>query len=202
MREIIKKQTNVKEIDIQESLPGIKLNVKAGYKQLKLDFKDKIPKIIAKLSVDSPQAILGHIEKEGKYKIKIDGEDVDILKEHLIITRDVPDIYQEVEFRKGFIYLNKEMNDELKAEGYSREIMRRVQSLRKKAGLEKKDRIALFLKTDVELHKMLSKFEKQIKEKVGADKIKISELSPGKKNKFNSKEKVRDKKFEIGFDKV
>jgi len=202
MKEIIKKQANVKEIDVQESMPGITVDVKAGYKGLKPAFGDKTAKIIAKLSTESSESILGHIEKEGKFTIKIDGEKLDILKEHLLITREVPSRYQEAEFKKGFVYLDKDMDDDLLAEGFSREVMRRVQSLRKKAGLEKKDRITLFVKVDKELLGMLSSFEKQIAEKVGASKIKISEVNPAKKFKVNNKEKVRGKVFEIWFDKV
>ena len=140
--------------------------------------------------------------KKALGKIKIDEEEISIMREHLIIERDVPKKYQEAEFRNGFVYLNREMSEELEAEGYAREVMRRVQSLRKKAGLEKKDRIALFVKVDEELKDMLSKFEEQIREKVGAEKIKISELEPSKMHKISSKEKVKDKQFEIWFDKI
>ena len=80
--------------------------------------------------------------------------------------------------------------------------MRRIQSLRKKSGLQKSDSISLFIKADEELIEMLKKWENQIKEKVGASKIKISELNPSKKHKFSSKEKVKGKGFELFFDKV
>ena len=202
MKDVIKKQTNVREIDVQESLPGVEIKIRADYKKLKPNFREKAPKIIARLTIDSPETILSHIEKEGKYTIKIDEEEISIMREHLIIERDVPKKYQEAEFRNGFVYLNREMSEELEAEGYAREVMRRVQSLRKKAGLEKKDRIALFVKVDEELKDMLSKFEEQIREKVGAEKIKISELEPSKMHKISSKEKVKDKQFEIWFDKI
>jgi len=202
MKDIIKKQTNIREIDVQESMPGISVKVRADFKQIEPDFKDKTAKIIAKLSIDSPETILRHIEKDGKYTIKIDCEEINIVKEHLIITRDVPKKYQEAEFRNGFVYLSREISEELEAEGYAREVMRRVQALRKKAGLEKKDRIALFIKADEELKNMLSKFESQIKEKVGAEKIIISELDPGRKHNVTNKEKVKNKSFEIFFDKI
>ncbi len=200
--DIIKVQANLKEIKIQETMLGIKLSVKADYKQINPDFKELAPKIIAKLSIDSPETILKHLEKEGKYEFKVNGKNVAIVKEHLIVKRDVPMPYQEAEFRQGFIYLNKELTPELEAEGFSREVMRRVQALRKKSGLEKKDKIVLFIKTDEELVEMLQKFEEQIKEKVGADKLKISQVDPSKKHKFKSKEKVKEKSFELFFDKV
>ncbi len=197
---IIKKQTNIKEIRIQPSLPGVKTNIKVDYKQLGPDFGQKTPKIIAKLSSESPKTILSHIEKEGKFVIKVDGEDINIVKEYLIVDRVIPDLYQESTFKTGLLYVNKELDEELEAEGYSREVMRRVQNARKKAGLQKTDEIVLFIKTEEELVEMLMKHEKVIQEKCGAIKMKIASINPAKKHQHSSKEKVKSKEFEIFFD--
>ena len=201
LKDVIKKQLNVKEVNVVESMPNIKTSVKADYSQLGPDFGDKTPKIIAQLTIDSPETVLRHIQEEGKYVMKIDNEQINIVKEHLIVTREVPVPYEEGVFRYGFIYLNKEMTDELEAEGFAREIMRRVQALRKKAGLQKSDSISLFLKTDEELKEMLKDWNLVIKEKVGASQFRISELEPSKKHAFVSKEKVKGKEFEIHFER-
>jgi len=42
---------------------------------------------------------------------------LDIVKNHLIVTKEVPHPYEEGVFRNGSVYLNKEMTDELEAEG-------------------------------------------------------------------------------------
>ena len=200
IEDLIKKQANLKEIKVQESLPGIKQSVKADFKQLGPDFGALAPKIITKLALDSPEAILEHLEKEKSYKLKIDGKEVHIVKEHLIVERDVPQTFVEKEFKGGFIYLNKERTDELEAEGFAREVMRRVQSKRKEAGLVKTDKITLFIKTDEELKEMLTLHIDLIKEKVGAEVLKLSELDPSKKHKLESQEKIKDKTFSIFFD--
>ncbi|MAE42481.1 isoleucine--tRNA ligase [Candidatus Woesearchaeota archaeon] len=202
LKDIIKKQTNIKDLEVQESLPDIKVTIKADYGQLGPDFGKKSPQIITKLMAESPEAILSHIEKESKFPLKIGKEKVNILKKHLIVTRKVPAPYVEGSFRAGFVYLNKEVDEELEAEGYARELMRRVQALRKKAGLQKQDRISLFVKTDEELKKILDIFSPQIKETVGAEQMNISDLKPSKKHEFSSKEKVKDKKFELFLEKI
>ena len=202
LKNIIKIQTNIKDIDVQHSLSGVKINIKADYSKLGPDFGKKVPQIIAKLSSESPESILSHIEKERKFTLKIEKERLDIVKEHLIITREGPDPYVEGSFNKGFVYLNKKVDSELEAEGYVRELTRRVQDLRKKSGLEKKDRILLFIKTDEKLKDILNVFHETMKEKIGASTIKISNLNPSKKHKFEIKEKIRDKEFELFMDKV
>ncbi len=202
LKNIIKKHTNIKELDVQQSLPGIKEKIKADYSRLGPDFGKKAPQIIAKLTSESPETILTHIEKEGKFTINLSKEKVNIVKEHIIVTREVPAPYIGGNFKNGFVYLNKDVDEELEAEGYTRELMRRVQELRKNSGLQKADRISLFIKTDEELTNILNNFHSIIKEKVGASTLKISNLNPSKKHKFESKEKVRDKKFKLFLDKV
>ncbi len=202
LKAVIKKQLNIKEVNTAKSMPNVKLRVKANYLQMGPDFGDMTPKIIARLAVDSQETILKHINEKEKYSVNIDGEPVDILKKHLTFTREVSLPYEEGSFKSGFAYLNREMTDELEAEGFAREAMRRVQSLRKKAGLQKSDSISLFIKTGQELKEMLDAWNAVIKEKVGASQFRISELEPSKKHAFASNETVKGKEFAIYLEKV
>ena len=163
------------------------------------DFKKDAPKVIAQLTTASKESILKHIEKNGSYELKVAKEKFMLGKDHFIVEKEVPMPWVAAEFKGGSAYLNVELTDELEAEGFAREIMRRVQALRKKAGMEKTDDIVLYVKTDEELEPRLKAIEKQIAEKCGASKIKISKIAPAKKYKNTSKEKVKDKEFEIFF---
>ena len=77
LKDIIKNQANIKEIGAQQSLPGIKLSIKADYSKLGPDFGKKAPQIIAKLASESPETILSHLEKDGKFTITIGKEKID-----------------------------------------------------------------------------------------------------------------------------
>ncbi len=109
--------------------------------------------------------------------------------------------FAEAEFKEGSVYINTERTEELEAEGFAREIMRRVQALRKNAGLEKLNRISLYLKVDLHLLNLLSSWQEKIKEKVGASAISISSAQP-KKHEWMSEETIKDKKISVCFDKV
>jgi isoleucyl-tRNA synthetase len=199
--EIIKKQVNVKGLRFEESIAGMKTIVKGNFSLLGPRFGKLAPKVIARIATESPKTILGHIERDGKFPMEIDGARLEILKEHLVVEREVPAGLQEASFKGGFLYLNKEMDEGLESEGYAREVMRRVQNQRKKAGLQKSDRVSLFIKGDEEFVQLLLKHKGSIKEKVGAEKIRISTENP-KKHEFSGKEKVKGKEFEIFFDGV
>jgi isoleucyl-tRNA synthetase len=200
-RDMILSQTNTKELTIVNELDTIRKKVKSDFRTLGPDFGEDSPKIIAKLTQESADTVIEHLEKDGIHKIEIDGKQLQLKKHHLLIERISPENLQEASFRQGFVYLNKEMDDNLEAEGFSRELMRRVQSLRKKAGLEKKDSILLAVKADEDLVLMFKKWEDLILEKCGISKLKISEDGPARKLAHKSKEKVKGKEFEISLEK-
>lgn len=90
------------------------------------------------------------------------------------------------------VKLDTNLTKELEREGFSREMMRRIQALRKKSGLKKNNIIDLTINSDYDL----GKYKKEIMEKVGAKDLKFNTL----KGKFYSKEKIREREFEIAFD--
>ncbi len=90
------------------------------------------------------------------------------------------------------VYLNVEINDELKEEALLRELLREIQSERKKQGLVVANRIILHLD-----NKLMEKYGKEIKEKVGADSVVFEDIrSP------TSFVEVESKKVGFKFDKV
>jgi len=202
MENLIKTQTNVKEIKLQDTMPEVKQKVKADYSRIGPDFGELAPKIIAKLATDSAETILNKIRKDGKYTFKINKDEISITKDHIKVEKDVPESLVEAEFNYGIVYLDTFRTEELESEGFSRELMRRAQALRKKAGLQKSDVISLFVECDSELKEWFMHWQDAIKEKVGADVVKISENKPSRKHEHSSEEKVKGKSFKIYLDKV
>jgi isoleucyl-tRNA synthetase len=198
MKEILKSQINTKEVKVAEKLPGLKLKVRPDGGKIGPVYTTISAQIITKLTIDSPETIMSHIEKENVYRFDIDGQEVKITKEMLIIEHEIPKNYQEVEFSQGYVYLNLDRTPELEAEGYSREIMRNIQQLRKQVGFEKLDRIKLYLKCSPELQTQLTPFIKDIEEKVGAEKLEFLEKHLTHHGNF----KVKNELFEVWFDKV
>ncbi|MBW3017046.1 class I tRNA ligase family protein, partial [Candidatus Woesearchaeota archaeon] len=202
MRDIIMQQTNIKALNVVETMPETELTVKPDFAKIQPAFKELSPKIIAKLAMDSKETIMSHIDTNGSFDFQIDGRDVSITKDHLIIEKKVPYPYLEMPFSRGSIYINQERTEELEAEGYAREVMRFVQSMRKKAGLEKADKISILIQVDGELADMLVKWKPAIQEKIGASLLSISELAPAKKHAHSDKFKIKDKEINAYFDKV
>ena len=154
--ELLKNQCNAKSIKVTEIVDGVKTTIKAEYGKLGADYKELAPKVIAQLVQLSPEKILQSLKAKGMYEMKLGKETVNISEAHVAFERHVPANLAEAESPFGMVYLNKERTRELDAEGFARELMRRVQELRKKSGLVKSDRIDLAISTDKELSEMLA----------------------------------------------
>ena len=91
------------------------------------------------------------------------------------------------------VKLDTKLTPELEAEGFAREIARKIQTERKKAGLQKEDKIFLALQVSKKLEKKLLKQEKNLKKRVNAIKLFIN-----KKQKYKNYTLVEIKKEKIG----
>jgi len=100
----------------------------------------------------------------------------------------------------GFeLELDTTQTPELEAEGFAREISRKIQAERKNAGLTKKDKIILNI--NVEDSDLLQRIDfKSVSEKVNAKSYSLE--SQKEKFDYHSEFRVKDKKFKIFFNKV
>ena len=202
LQQIIKNQLNTKTVTIIEKLPGIKYKVKPEYGKIGPKYGELSPQIITKLTIDSPETILSHIENEKSYKFTIDNREITITADMISTERSIPEQYKESEIKNALIYVNTQRTPELETEGFAREIMRNTQQLRKTSGLQKRDTINIIIKTTPAMKPLLDKFKDDIADKVGANKIEITATTPIKKYTTTQDFTVKTETFSVYFDKV
>ena len=190
LKTLIGRQANVKKVLVKSM--DVELTVKPNFKTLGKDFGNRTSVVVGLIN-DNAAKIADHVKSNKSFKI----EDFEITSNHVVIEKICPPSYIMADIKGGNVYLNKETNAELELEGYAREIVRRVQQLRKDSNLNKKDVIELYIQTELQV----DKFEDMIKEKVGANKIIFQE---GTFNKFDAEvtEKIKGKDVKISFNKL
>ncbi|PIN76916.1 isoleucine--tRNA ligase [Candidatus Woesearchaeota archaeon CG10_big_fil_rev_8_21_14_0_10_36_11] len=201
LKDIIIQQTNTKSVRILNTLPGVKVTIRPDSSKIGPVYGSLSKEIIARVHTEKPAKILHSIENDGTYTFMLGKEKIEITKEMLVFEHDVPPGYTEAVIKNGFVYVNSTRNDELEAEGFSREVMRHIQSSRKKAGFQKTDDIVLHIKCRGAMNEMLAVWKKSIAEKVGAATIEISETDPSGKYPFSGDFKVKDETFSLWFKK-
>ncbi|HZX12355.1 MAG TPA: isoleucine--tRNA ligase [Candidatus Nanoarchaeia archaeon] len=104
----------------------------------------------------------------------------------------------ETPFDYGLVLLDTTLTPSLEQEGYTRELIRRIQSLRKEANLQKKDKITLYIQTRYDLGSWI----KTLKKKVGAKKLIIRTRAPRMAFEKTIAATLRDNTFTLYLSKL
>ena len=138
---LIKHEVNIKEIVLLEDASDILV------KQIKPNFKALGPRfgkdmgLISKEIQSFSQEQINQIEKEGNLTIEISGKNVNLTSEDVeILSQDIPGWL--VANANGItVALDITISDELRNEGIARELVNRIQNIRKDSGFEVTDKI-------------------------------------------------------------
>ena len=142
--ELILSEVNIKEIVYLRDTEGVFVKeVKPDFKKLGPRFGKEMKAVAAAVNAFGPSEIEA-LEREGQIEMALpDGRREPLSKEEVnIATKDIPGwlVMSDAEFT---VALDIELDDALRYEGIAREFVNRIQNLRKEAGLEVTDRIAL-----------------------------------------------------------
>lgn len=141
VRDLILSEVNVKSIDFLSKENNVLVkSIKANFKTLGPKFGAKMKAIASGISAFSQEDI-AKIENEGKYALTIGEEQIEItLSDVEIITQDIPGwvVANEDDLT---VALDTTITDILRKEGISRELVNRIQNIRKEQGFDVTDNI-------------------------------------------------------------
>jgi isoleucyl-tRNA synthetase len=173
VEDLIKGEVNVKEFEYLTEKEGfIKKKVKPNFKSLGAKMGAKMKAVAAAITAMDQHQITA-LEKDSGYTLTVDGEAIDIVREDVdIIAEDIP----------GWSVANKDtltvalditVTPELQDEGNARELVNRIQKIRKETGLELTDRIAVSVEEHEPLKSAILNFSEYICTEILADKLEI-----------------------------
>jgi len=143
VKDIILSETNIKDIEyITDAAGFIKKKIKPNFKALGPKVGKDMKSVAEKVS-NMSQEELTAFEAEGKYLVP-DTDYVILLEDVEIIAEDIPG-WQVTNLGNLTVALDVTLTDALKQEGLSRELINRVQNLRKELNFEVTDRITVSL---------------------------------------------------------
>jgi len=141
IKDLILAEVNVKEIEfVNESQTQIVKNLKLNFKTLGKKC-GKHMKAVQAFANQHQTEIISHIEKTGKYAVNIDGEEIVLETEDVeIIPVDIPG-WKVANSGPVTVALDITLTEPLKQEGIAREVVNRIQNMRKDKGFEVTDKI-------------------------------------------------------------
>lgn len=171
LEDIIKSQCNVKEVEVVREFPKEAV-IKPNFREIGPLLKEKageFAKHVSSLSKDEVRKVLelGYIEFEGE---KLGADRV------LLVEYTLPEGYTFAETSWGGVYLCTVVDDELKKEAFARELVRRIQEMRKGLDLDVEEFIEATVGMDA---KLVSGWEDYIKRETRAEKLIFAEPASG-----------------------
>ena len=173
VKNLIMSEVNVKELRFVEGAGILVKKVKCNFRTMGKKFGKLMKGVAAQMDALTQEQI-AELETNGTIGISVDGNDLTVeVADVDIISEDIPGWLVANEGALT-VALEVELTDELRQEGMAREIINRVQNIRKESGLEITDRITITLAPQADVEAAVNAFGDYIKTQVLADSIVIA----------------------------
>ena len=172
VKALIMNEVNVKELKFVEGSGILVKKVKCNFRTMGKKF-GKLMKGIAAQMASLSQEEINALEKNGTITLNVEGQEAVVEAADVeIISEDIPGWLVANEGNLT-VALEIELTDELRKEGMARELINRIQNMRKDGGLEITDRIHIIISPNEQTDEAINAFEDYIKTQVLADIISI-----------------------------
>ena len=179
---LVLNEVNVKEIKLVGNDEGVLVKrVKPDFKKLGPKY-GKIMKSLAKALTTMAQADIIEFEKNGYYVANIDGVEAKVeLADVEIISEDIPG-WLVANDGNLTVALDVTITDELKNEGLARELVNRIQNVRKSKDFDITDKIAVTVANDDRVVKAVTDYKEYIANQVLAVSIELGDVNAADSN--------------------
>lgn len=174
VEELVKSEVNIKELTFVDGTGVLVKKVKCNFRTMGKKFGKQMKGIAAAMSELSQEQI-ARLESDGSITLNIDGQQAVVEATDVeIISEDMPGWLVSNEGNLT-VALEIALTDELRNEGMARELINRIQNMRKEGGLEITDRIAVSVSPNQRIEEAVKGFGDYIKTQVLADKLTVEE---------------------------
>ena len=195
--DIIKDELNVKEAEITEDVSALTTySFKPQLKTLGRRFGKNINAVREILAGLDGQAAMAELKEKGTLTIQVEGVDEALAEEDLLIEAAQMEGYVSDSDHGVTVVLDTNLTPELLEEGFVREVISKVQTMRKDAGFEVMDHIQLYVKDNDKVKDIVQKNEESLCSDVLADGITYDEVSG-----FTKEWSINGEKVTLGVEK-
>ena len=170
--DIVKEELNVKKVELGADMKEyVHFEIKPNLPVLGRNYGKLIPRIKEEIAKFNQMDLAVKIQNGGTEYIQIDDTEIELSKENLLITMQGKEGFAFAGTGEMGVVLDTHITEELKEEGMLREVLSKVQNMRKDRGFEVLDRINLYVSDNEEVEKIVKKFEETIKHDTLANKV-------------------------------
>ena len=175
---IIEDELNIKDVVFTDDVENfVTYSFKPQLKTVGPKYGKLLGKIRPALAELNGQKAMAEIKETGKLALDLGDEKIELLEEDLLIDMAQMEGYVSEGDNTVTVVLDTNLTPELIEEGYVREIISKVQTMRKEAGFEVMDKIRVSAKGNAKIEELMKANEAEIKSEVMADDIRFDEVS-------------------------
>ena len=173
VKDLIMSEVNVKEIKFVDGAEGVLVKrVKCDFKKLGPKFGKQM-KAVAGAVAEMSQEAISQLERDSKYTLDLNGESAVIETSDVeIYSEDIPGWLVTNE-GKLTVALEVTITDELRKEGIARELVNRIQNIRKSSGFEITDKISILLSKNNNTDDAVNEYNSYICNQVLANSLQL-----------------------------
>ena len=169
---IIKEELNVKEIEFKDDVSEfVSYNVKPNLKTVGPKYGSILPTINQMLRGGDGTAFVRELNETGKVVLEIGDAKIELVEEDLLIETTKSEKYISSAENDVTVVLDIELTPELIEEGYVRELISKIQNLRKESGFEVQNHIEIYYSGSEKIAEIIDKNKVQIADETLADLI-------------------------------
>ncbi len=161
--DIIKDELNIKDLELGADLSKyVNFEIKPNLPVLGKAFGKLIPGIRKEIASRDQMELAQTIQNGGVVVINVQGTEIELNSENLLVTMQGLEGYAFAGEGQIGVVLDTHITEELKEEGHVREIISKIQNMRKESGFEVADKIILYVAGNKMLEDVVEKFENHI----------------------------------------
>ena len=190
-KKIIEEELNIKEVLFTDEIADfITYSFKPQLRTVGPKYGKQLGGIRTALSEIDGTAAMAEVRSTGQLELNIDGTSVVLSEEDLLIETAQMEGYISESDNSITVVLDTNLTPELVEEGFVREIISKVQTMRKEAGFEVMDKICVYIKDNEVIKGIAQKYKEQISSEVLAQDIILEEMDGYEKEWNINSEKV------------
>jgi len=173
--DLIRSEVNVKELELMDDASGILVkNIKPNFKVLGPKFGKEMKEIAAAIN-RLGQEDIQKIEQEGEITLHLENKNINLQLSDVEITSQDIEGWLVASSGALTVALDVTIDEELRNEGIARELVNRIQNLRKESGLEVTDKIELKILKDGNVEKAVESNEDYLKSETLTEILNLEE---------------------------
>ncbi len=169
---IIQEELNIKQVKFKDDVSSFtSYSFKPQLRTLGKKYGKLVPSIGNYLRETDGTNLMNELKQSSLIKFNVDGTEIELAEDDVLIETAQLDGFVAESDKAITIVLNTNLSEELLEEGFVREIVSKIQTMRKEAEFEVLDKITVGYSNNPKLEKIINKYESQIKDDVLASSI-------------------------------